>query len=141
MFDVLITGGTVVDGTGAPGYRADVAITGEKIAALGDHSKSTARRIIDASGLIVAPGFIDTHTHSEGDLLVNPQHACGLRQGITTELLGIDGMSYAPLSHDNYLTYRRWLKGLLGEPPEELDMSSVEAFRKHYHRKVSINTA
>jgi N-acyl-D-amino-acid deacylase len=141
MFDVLITGGTVVDGTGAPGYRADVAITGEKIAALGDHSQATARRIIDASGLIVVPGLIDTHTHSEGDLLVNPQHACGLRQGITTELLGIDGMSYAPLSHDNYLTYRRWLKGLLGEPPEDLDMSSVEAFRKHYHRKVAINTA
>jgi N-acyl-D-amino-acid deacylase len=141
MFDVLITGGTVVDGTGAPGYRADVAITGEQIAALGDHSQATAKRIIDARGLIVAPGFIDTHTHSEGDLLVNPQHACGLRQGITTELLGIDGMSYAPLSHDNYLLYRRWLKGLLGEPPAALDMRSVAAFRTHYHRKVAINTA
>ncbi len=141
MFDVLITGGTVVDGTGAPGYAADVGITGEKIAALGDLSKAAAGRVIDASGLIVAPGFIDTHTHSEGDLLVNPQHACGLRQGITTELLGIDGMSYAPLSRENFLTYRRWLKGILGEPPEDLDMSSVEAFREHYHRKVAINTA
>ena len=141
MFDVLITGGTVVDGMETPGYPADVGVVGQRIEAIGDLSRSEARRIIDASGLTVAPGFIDTHVHSEGDLLVNPQHACGLRQGITTELLGIDGMSYAPLSNENYRMYRRWLKGLLGEPPEDLDMSSVEAFRANYHEKVSINTA
>ena len=97
--------------------------------------------MIDAAGLIVAPGFIDTHTHSEGDLLVDPQHACGLRQGITTEFLGIDGMSYAPLSPENYRMYRRWLAGILGYPPEDLDMSSVTAFRSHYHKKVAVNTA
>ncbi len=141
MFDVLITGGVVVDGMEAPGYPADIGITGQRIEEIGDLSRSEARRVIDASGLTVAPGFIDTHVHSEGDLLVNPQHACGLRQGITTELLGIDGMSFAPLSNENYRTYRRWLKGLLGEPPEDLDMSSVEAFRANYHEKVSINTA
>ena len=141
MFDVLITGGTVADGTEAPGYPADVGVTGDKVAAIGELSQAKARRVIDATGLIVAPGFIDTHTHSEGDLLVNPQHACGLRQGITTEFLGIDGMSYAPLSNDNYRMYRHWLKGLLGEPPENLDMSSVEAFRTNYHQKVAINTA
>ena len=65
----------------------------------------------------------------------------GLRQGITTEFLGIDGMSYAPLSPANYRLYRRWLGGLLGEPPEDLDMSSVAAFRRHYHRRVAVNTA
>ncbi|MDE2823543.1 MAG: amidohydrolase family protein [Chloroflexota bacterium] len=141
MLDVVISGGDVVDGTEAPAYRADVGIRGERIECIGDLSQVAARRVIDAKGLTVSPGFIDTHTHSEGDLLVDPQHACGLRQGITTEFLGIDGMSYAPLSHDNYLTYRRWLKGILGEPPEDLDMSSVEAFRANYHKKVSINTA
>ena len=141
MLDVVISGGDVVDGTEAPAYRADVGIRGERIECIGDLSQVAARRVIDAKGLTVSPGFIDTHTHSEGDLLVDPQHACGLRQGITTEFLGIDGMSYAPLSHDNYLTYRRWLKGILGEPPEDLDMSSVEAFRANYHEKVSINTA
>ena len=141
MLDVVISGGEVVDGTEAPAYRADVGIRGERIECIGDLSQVAARRVIDARGLTVSPGFIDTHTHSEGDLLVDPQHACGLRQGITTEFLGIDGMSYAPLSHDNYLTYRRWLKGILGEPPEDLDMSSVEAFRANYHEKVSINTA
>ena len=141
MLDIVISGGDVVDGTGGPAYRADVGIRRERIACIGDLSQVVAARVIDAKGLTVSPGFIDTHTHSEGDLLVDPQHACGLRQGITTEFLGIDGMSYAPLSHDNYLAYRRWLKGLLGEPPEDLDMSSVEAFRANYHEKVSINTA
>ena len=141
MFDVVIVDGTVVDGTGAPGYRADVGISGEAIEAIGDLSRSEARRRIDATGLTVSPGFIDTHTHSDGVLLVDPQHANELRQGVTTEILGQDGLSYAPLSAENYRLYRRYLAGLLGEPPEDLDMSSVTAFRSHYHKKVAINTA
>lgn len=141
MFDLIVAGGTVVDGSGNPGYPADVGVTGETIEAIGNLSRAETRRVIDASGMIVSPGFIDTHTHSEGALLTDPQHACGLRQGITTEFLGIDGMSYAPLSPANYRTYRHWLAGLLGHPPDDLDMSSVTVFRSHYHRKVAVNTA
>jgi N-acyl-D-amino-acid deacylase len=141
MFDVLIIGGTVVDGTGKPGYRADVGIVGEAIEAIGDLARAEARRVIVATGLTVSPGFIDTHAHSDGALLWEPQHANGLRQGITTEILGQDGLSYAPLSKENYRIYRRYLSGILGEPPEDLDMSSVAAFRSHYHKKVAINTA
>ena len=141
MFDIVILGGTVVDGTGAPGFHADVGITGEAIEAIGDLSRAEARRVVDATGLVVSPGFIDTHAHSDGALLVDPQHANGLRQGITTEILGQDGLSYAPLSRDNYSVYRRYLAGLLGDPPEDLDMSSVSVFRSHYHKKVAINTA
>lgn len=141
MFDVLITGGTVVDGSGSPGFRADVGIEGESILTIGDLTASTGRRIIDATGLVVSPGFVDTHTHSEGPLLHDPQHANGLRQGITTEIMALDGVSYAPLSRQNYLSYRRYLSGLLGSPPDDLDTSSVAAFRAHYHRKVAINTA
>ena len=141
MFDVVIADGRVVDGSGSPGTYADVGVAGERIAAIGDLSSSEARRVIDAAGLTVSPGFIDTHTHSEGDLLINPQHANGLRQGITTELLGLDGMSYAPLSAESYRAYRRWLGGLLGDPPEDLDMSSVAAFRANYDRRAAINTA
>ena len=141
MFDVIITGGTVVDGSGEPGFRADVGIAGERVQALGDLSDAVARRVINATGLTVSPGFIDTHAHSDGVLLTDPQHANGLRQGITTEILGQDGLSYAPMSADNYKMYRRYLSGILGEPPEDLDMSSVAAFRSHYHKKVSINTA
>jgi N-acyl-D-aspartate/D-glutamate deacylase len=58
--------------------------------------------LIDAAGLLVAPGFIDPHTHAEGARLTDPQHAVGLRQGITTEFLGIDGISCTPLSPANY---------------------------------------
>jgi N-acyl-D-amino-acid deacylase len=141
MFDLVIRGGTVVDGSGAAGRRADVGIRGETIAAVDDLGRAEAGRVIDAAGLTVTPGFIDTHTHAEGALLTDPQHAMGIRQGITTELLGIDGMSYAPLSPAPYRQYRRWLAGLLGTPPEDLDMRSVAAFRSHYHRKVAVNTA
>jgi N-acyl-D-amino-acid deacylase len=141
MFDLVIRGATVVDGSGDPGYRADVGVAGETIAAIGDLGRAEAGRVIEAPGHVVAPGFIDTHTHAEGALLVDPQNAMGVRQGITTLFLGIDGMSYAPLSPANYRTFRRWLGGLLGEPPEDLDMRSVAAFRRHYHRKVAVNTA
>ncbi len=141
MFDVLIKGGLVVDGSGSPATRADVGITGERIEAIGDLSSSEAARNIDATGHVVSPGFIDTHAHSDGALILDPQHASGLRQGITTEFLGQDGLSYAPMSPKNYKMYRRYLSGLLGLPPGDLDMSSVTAFRSHYHKKCAINTA
>lgn len=141
MFDVVILGGTIVDGSGSPGYQADIGINGETITAIGDLFSADAEREIDAVGLTVSPGFIDTHAHSDAVLLTDPQHADGLRQGITTELLGQDGLSYAPLSPENYRANRRYLAGLLGEPPAGLDMSSITAFRSHYHKKVSINTA
>ena len=105
MFDVVITRGIVVDGSGKPGYPADVGILGGKIEAIEDLSQAETARVIDASGLTVSPGFIDSHTHSDASLLTNPQHAQGLRQGITTEILGQDGLSYAPLSANNYETY------------------------------------
>lgn len=141
MFDVLIVGGSVVDGTGAAAYGADVGVKGDAIAEIGDLSQAGARRVINAAGLTVSPGFIDTHAHSDGALLLDPQHAAGIRQGITTEILGQDGLSYAPLSAENYRLNRRYLAGILGEPPEDLDMSSVAAFRSHYHNKTAINTA
>ena len=141
MFDVVISGGTIVDGTGKPGYRADIGVVGEMIGAIGDLCQAEARRVVDATGLVVSPGFIDTHVHSDGMLLVDPQHAAGLRQGITTEILGQDGLSYAPLSAENYKIYRRYLGGILGAPPADIDMSSVSAFRSHYHKKTAINTA
>jgi N-acyl-D-amino-acid deacylase len=141
MFDVIVSSGTLIDGTGSPKYESDVGISGDKVTAIGDLSQASAKRTIDATGLVVAPGLIDSHVHSDGVLLINPQHANGLRQGVTTEILGQDGLSYAPLSQKNYRTYRRYLIGILGEPPEELDMSSVQSFRSHYHKKTAVNTA
>ena len=140
-FDLILSGGQLLDGTGTPAVAADLGIIGEKIEAIGDLSRAQARRVIPLQGLTLAPGFIDTHTHSEGALLHDPQHANGLRQGITTEIVGLDGMSWAPLSRPNFRLYARYLGGILGNPPLELDMSSIAAFRAHYHRKAAVNVA
>ncbi|MXZ33689.1 MAG: amidohydrolase family protein [Acidobacteria bacterium] len=140
-FDLILSGGQLLDGTGTPAVDADLGVIGEKIEAVGDLSRAQARRVIPLQGLTVAPGFIDSHTHSEGALLHDPRHAYGLRQGITTEIVGLDGMSWAPLSRPNFQLYARYLGGILGDPPPDLDMSSVAAFRAHYHRKVAVNVA
>ena len=91
-YDLLIAGGTVIDGSGAARYRADVAITGERIALVSRDpiAPATARRTIDATGLIVSPGFIDLHAHIEG-LLRLPDAESHVRQGVTTALGGPDG--------------------------------------------------
>jgi N-acyl-D-amino-acid deacylase len=77
--DVLIRGATVVDGTGAPGVRRDVLVRGELILAVGVLEGAIAGRIVDATGKVVAPGFIDTHVHTDMTLLDDPVHECFLR--------------------------------------------------------------
>jgi N-acyl-D-amino-acid deacylase len=94
-FDVLITGGQVLDGTGAPAARADVAIRGERIAAIGALAGQPALRIIDATGLVVAPGFIDLHTHSEMPLVADGTAQSKVRQGVTLDVTG-ESTSAAP---------------------------------------------
>ena len=95
--DLLFAGGRVVDGTGAPWFRADVCVVGDRIAGVGWMPQATARRRIDASRLVVAPGFIDMMGQSEYDLLVDSRAASKITQGITTEITG-EGSSIAPLN-------------------------------------------
>ncbi len=95
-YDLLLLGGTVVDGTGAPRRAADVAVSGDRIAAIGDLSGRTAVRTVDAKGLVVAPGFIDMLGHSEATILVDPRGVSKVTQGITTEITG-EGLSAAPV--------------------------------------------
>jgi len=95
-FDVLVRHGTVVDGSGAPRRRADVGIVGERIAAVGDLSHAVADTVIDATGRIVAPGFIDSHTHDDRYLRTHPQMPAKLSQGVTTVITGNCGISLAP---------------------------------------------
>ncbi len=87
-YDLLIRNGTVVDGTGSPGVRTDVAVTGDTIVAVAPGLTANARRTIDAQGLVVAPGFIDMHTHSDSSLVEDGRATSFLLQGVTTELLG-----------------------------------------------------
>ena len=93
--DLLFAGGRVVDGTGAPWFKADVCVVGDKVAALGDLASASAKRRIDASGLVIAPGFIDMLGQSEYNVLVDPRAASKITQGITTEITG-EGSSIAP---------------------------------------------
>src|SRR5262249_24531175 len=95
--DVILSGGHVVDGTGAPWVAADVGITGDKIVAIGDLSKAQATKRVDATGLVVAPGFIDVQGQSEFNLLVDSRAASKITQGVTTEITG-EGTSIAPLN-------------------------------------------
>ncbi|PYQ11709.1 MAG: dihydroorotase [Acidobacteria bacterium] len=94
---MLFAGGRVVDGTGAPWFRADVCVAGDRIAGVGDLAKVEAGRRIDAQGLVVAPGFIDMLGQSEYNVLVDPRAASKIAQGITTELTG-EGSSIAPVN-------------------------------------------
>ena len=98
MTDWILRGGMVIDGTGAPRFRADVAIAGDRIAAVGDLAKAQGAREIDVSGLVVAPGFIDVHTHDDRALLASPDMAAKASQGVTTVITGNCGVSLAPLS-------------------------------------------
>jgi len=98
MTDWILRGGTVIDGTGGPRRRADVAIAGDRIEAVGDISKSAGAREIDASGKIVAPGFIDVHTHDDRALFATPEMAAKASQGVTTVITGNCGVSLAPLT-------------------------------------------
>jgi len=94
--DLLVVGGTVIDGTGAARHRADVAISGDRIAAIGDLSAMQAAERIQADGLVVAPGFIDAHTHDDRAVLSGPDMTPKISQGVTTVIAGNCGISLAP---------------------------------------------
>ena len=114
VFDCVIHGGQVIDGTGAPRRLADVGIQGDRITAVGDLAAAQAARRIDAAGRIVAPGFIDVHNHTDGWLLKVPHLTSKTRQGFTTEVIMSDGISYAPVSPLNYHDWLYYLRSLDG---------------------------
>ena len=96
-YDVIVTGGTVYDGTGAPGRRADVGIRGDRIAAVGDLRARRATTTVDATGLAVAPGFINMLSWSTDSLIVDGRSQGEIRQGVTTQIFG-EGSSMGPLT-------------------------------------------
>lgn len=107
-YDLIIAGGRVVDGTGAPWFRADVGVRGESIVALGDLSGASAERRVEAGGRVVAPGFIDMLGQSEFNLLVDNRVESKVRQGITTEVTG-EGVTVAPMNDVWIAESKPWL--------------------------------
>lgn len=114
-YDILIRGGTIIDGSGAPRYSADVAIAGQRIAAIGNLADVSADQVVDAAGKIVAPGFIDSHTHDDRYLIVDPGMPAKLSQGVTTVITGNCGLSQAP-----------WLPGKRKEVPAPINLLSTD---------------
>jgi N-acyl-D-amino-acid deacylase len=145
VFDLIIRGGTVIDGTGSHRTMADVGISGDRITAVGSlPPDAEAARIVDATGLIVAPGFIDVHNHSDGWLIRERNFTPKTTQGFTTEVLQADGIGYGPVNEQTareWLFYLRSLDGLrlqdwtgwetFEEFMEALDGSSAQNAASH----------
>jgi N-acyl-D-amino-acid deacylase len=138
--DIVIRGATVVDGTGSPGVHVEVGIEAGRIAAVGDGL--TGSRVIDATGLVLAPGFIDMHAHSDIQVLARPDHLAKISQGVTTEVVGQDGLSYAPVDETTLAALRTQLVGW-NEDPEgfDWDWRGVGEYLDRLDRGVTTNIA
>ncbi len=143
MLDLLIANGMVIDGSGSPGFRAAVLVDGETITIhRGDASDLEAARVIDATGHVVCPGFVDLHSHAGLTILGAPHHDPKVRQGVTTELVGIDGISHAPFKSREELNRYIWLdSGLNGYPPMPADWLTVADLLSKYDNNVAVNMA
>lgn len=142
MFDLLIQNAQVLDGTGAPGFTADVAVKDGKIAAVGKLSGEAAETV-DGTGLTLAPGLIDVHGHSDLFMALDPARASKLLQGVTTELCGQCGLGPAPVSEQNFPLYRKYLSQQ-GVPmyPDNQDFTSFSAYLERMEKtKAGIHLA
>ena len=141
MFDILIQQGLIIDGTGNPGFISDIGILGDKIAAIGRLPESTAKRVIRAHNLIVAPGFIDAHSHSDLAALHDRAVREMVLQGITTGIVGQDGFGSAPVNRATAAVMRRHWKVANGNPPIEWDWSTVDDYLEKVDALAGVNLA
>ena len=127
-FDTIFEDCRVIDGTGNPWYKADVGINEDKIAAIGTLKKANARRRVPAGGKVLCPGFIDVHNHSDVMIFADPAHEAKVRQGITTELLGGDGLSVVPMRPERRTEWQRLWAGLNGLHPTAWSAATVAEY-------------
>jgi N-acyl-D-amino-acid deacylase len=146
--DLVIRDADVVDGTGAPSYRADVVVDDGRIvsivqeAAAAGCQRPLAMRELDAEGLVLAPGFIDMHAHSDLALLSDPDHSAKAAQGVTLEVIGQDGLSYAPVDDRTLAEVRRAITGWNG-PGDDIDFTwrSVGEYLDRLDQGIAVNAA
>lgn len=138
--DIVIRGAEIADGTGAPRFRADVGIDGGRIASIGAE-RLDGRRVIDAGGLVLSPGFIDMHAHSELAVLADRDHLAKLGQGCTLEVLGQDGLSYAPV--DEATAPQMWeaIAAWNGRLDVDFDWRTVGEYLDRLDRGIPTNAA
>jgi N-acyl-D-amino-acid deacylase len=142
MFDVVIRGGMVLDGTAAPAFRGDVGLSGSRITAVGSLAGAQAAAEIDAAGRYVLPGFIDTHVHADAAVFDPEMQLAALRQGVTTLLLGQDGLSFAPASPGTIDYVTRYFAPVNGPHPALGSQPvSVADLLAGYDRRVPLNTS
>ncbi|MGW0892655.1 N-acyl-D-amino-acid deacylase family protein [Saccharopolyspora sp. NPDC002578] len=115
--DGVFRAATIVDGSGRDRYRGDVAVRGERISEIGPPGALDGERVLDADGLVLAPGFIDMHSHSDLQILAEPDHLAKVSQGVTLEVLGQDGLSYAPVDDATLAAVRAQIAGWNDDPP------------------------
>jgi N-acyl-D-amino-acid deacylase len=142
MFDLLIKGTTIIDGTGTPGWVGDVAIKDGHFEAMAHQIEGEAKRQIHGKGLISAPGFIDIHSHSDMDLLENPLGEIKLRQGVTMDVIGNCGLSLAPLKPESIEVVIGSFSRLLCKNSPHIGWLTFGEFAKSLERSgLSINVA
>lgn len=138
----VIRGAQVADGTGAPLVRQDVGLAGGRIAEVAAPGTLTAARVLDATGQVLSPGFIDMHSHSDLQLLCAPDHLAKVSQGVTTEVLGQDGLSYAPVDDEVLAALRGQLAGWNDDPPGfDWNWRSVGEYLDRLDRGIAVNAA
>ena len=129
MFDIIIRGGKIVDGTGGPWFPGDVGLEGDRIAAVGNLSGAEGRYEIDATGKIVCPGFVDCHSHSDRTILVNREATSSVYQGVTTEIVGNCGKGFAPLTDVNRKMMEQHILTTVRQGNAPMTSMIVEAWR------------
>lgn len=142
-FDILLRGGQVVDGTSRPPRRSDIAVSGSRVADVGEvEDEATASTVLDVSGLMLFPGFVDTHIHADARVFDPEMQRAVLRQGVTTVILGQDGLSLAPSTDDTFSyasTYFAPVNGTHSALPA--GGYSVAELLAHYHEATPLNVA
>src|SRR5262245_11003337 len=142
MFDTVILGGRVIDGSGLPAFRADVGLADNRVAAVRRLDRAEARARIDATGLVVAPGLVDAHVHGDLALFADPAHEPAVRQGVTTYIIGQDGVAMAPAGPATLDHMRRYTAGFNGNfPTPGLSWRSLGEYLSLFDRRAAINVA
>ena len=126
---LLIKNAKIIDGTGAPWFKADVAIDQDKIVGIGK-SKDIADKIIDAKGFLVSPGWIDVHNHADHTILGNPEALSYVHQGVTTVTMGNCGLSMYPLSEEYRSDLIDYMKPFTAGIPFKYDWTNLEEFKQ-----------